>query len=124
MSESKSAKIDRVRFLFNIPDDYKLICVNGVYGGITPRGELICHFFFEYPDIPAEEVAPLIDGKIQPDKVSKIERIKHKPNERVIRRDVRVGLIIPVQHINSIANWMLDKLKTSQIIVEEKEVEE
>jgi len=112
---------EKIRFLYSRPDDYELAYVNGVYGGITPRGELMCHFFLEYSDIPAEEVAPLVGEQLQVDKISKKERAEHAPGELVYRRDVRVGLIIPIQHIASIANWMLDKLKASHISVEMKE---
>ena len=43
--------------------------------------------------------------------------------EIVVRRDLRVGLIIPIHQISSIANWMLDKLKSSSITIETKEKE-
>lgn len=122
MSEGKAAEApERVRFIYQKPEDYKMVYVNGVYGGVTPRGELLCHFFQEYADVPAEEEFPLVEGKPQFDKGSRVERMEHAPTEAVVRRDVRVGLIIPAHQITSIANWMLDKLKTSKIIVEKEE---
>ena len=114
---------ERVRFQFIKADDYRLIYVNGVYGGITPRGELICLFFLEYVDMLVEEVGSLKDGKLQTDKIRKIYRVKHKSGEIVVRRDLKVGLIIPIHQISSIANWMLDKLKSSNITIETKEKE-
>ena len=73
--------------------------------------------------MPAEEVGPLKDGKLQTDKIRKIYRVKHKSGEIVVRRDLKVGLIIPIHQISSIANWMLDKLKSSNITIETKEKE-
>jgi len=122
LSESKKEESpDKVRFVYHKPEDYKQYYVNGVYGGMTPRGELLCHFFVEYADIPAEERLPLLEGVPQLDKAMRVERIKHSPKEIVLRRDVRVGLIIPAHQISSVANWMLDKLKASKIVVEKKE---
>ena len=117
--DTTEAAPDKIRFLYNVPEDYKPIYVNGAYGGMTPRGELLAHFFFEYHDIPAEEIVPLKEGKLQIDEITKISKIKHPPTERIVKREVRVGLVIPAHQVHSIANWMIDKLKSSGIVVEE-----
>lgn len=122
MSEEKEEKaLERLRIVYHKPEDYEPIFVDGVYGGITPRGELLCNFFLEYKDIPAEEGIPFVEGAPQFDKAERLERIKHERGELVSIRDVRVALIIPVHQISSIANWMLDQLKKSGIVVEKME---
>lgn len=122
MSEEKKEKVPkRLRIVYHKPEDYKPVFVDGIYGGITPRGELICNFFLEYKDIPVEEGIPLVEGVPQFDKASRVERIKHEPEEIVSMRDIRAALIIPVHQISSIANWMLDQLKKSGIVVEKEE---
>jgi len=114
-------KITSVKFVFDKPEDYKRIYVNGVHGGVTSRGDLVCNFFYEHPDTPASETMPLVEGVPQTDKASREDREKHEPNEVVIIRDLRVGLIIPIHLVSSIANWMLDKLKESKVVVEKEE---
>ncbi len=122
MSETDEKKpVEKVRFLYSKPDDYKMIYANGAYGGITPRGDLICNFFLEYNDLPLEEVAPLVGGRVEADKIQRVDRVEHKPTELVIRRDLKVGIIIPVHQISTIANWMLDKLKSVPVVMEKKE---
>lgn len=122
MSENKKEKkVTSVKFIFDRPEDYKLIYVNGVHGGVSPRGDLVCNFFYEYADIPAVEVMPLVEGVPQMDKVSKIYREKNEPNEVIMRRDLRIGLIIPLHQVSAIANWMLAKLKESTVVVEKEE---
>ena len=117
-------EMEKLRFYYIKPDDYEPIYVNGVYGGMTPRGDLLCHFFYEYRDIPAEEVVPLEKGRLQTEKISYVQRIEEEPGTGNMRRDVRVGLIIPAHQAISFANWILDKVKKSGIIIEEEEKKE
>jgi hypothetical protein len=112
----------KVRFEFIKPENYKPEYVNGVYGGMTPRGDLLCHFFYEYSDVPKEEVVPLDkDGKIILDEITRIPRKKTSPDENIINRYIKVGLIIPAHQVNSIANWMIDKIETSNIVIDKEE---
>jgi len=125
MTESEESKtLKKVRFIFDKPDDLEPIYVNGVYGGMSPRGDLTCHFFYESAEIPKEEKVGIVGGKPDFEDIERIERIERKSTEVIYRREIRASLIIPVHQISSVANWMLDKLKASKIIVEnEKEKE-
>jgi hypothetical protein len=122
MSEEPTRKqATKIKFVYSKPEEVRPIYVNGAYGGISPRGELICSFFFEHPDLPKEERMSLIEGKPQVEKIERTFPIGHAPDEVVIRRDINVILIIPAHEISTIANWMLDKLKASNIIIEKGE---
>jgi hypothetical protein len=33
-------------------DDYKILISNGAWGSITPRGDFLIHFYYEYTDLP------------------------------------------------------------------------
>jgi len=111
----------RIKFIYGKSEDLQPVYINGAYGGISPKGELICSFYFEHPSIPKEERMPLVEGKPQTNQVTRLDSITHEADEMVMRRDIKATLIIPVQEISSIANWMLDKLKASNIIVEKGE---
>jgi hypothetical protein len=108
----------KIRFVYHTSEDVRPIYVNGAYGGITPKGELICNFFLERMDVPSEEKMPLVKGMPQLDKIERKFRTEREPDEFVMRRDISAVLIIPIQEVANIANWMLDKLKASNIIVE------
>lgn len=116
--QKSGPKTKRVRFLYHHPEDVKPLYINGVYGGMTPRGELLCHFFYEYSDSPAEESAPVKNGRIDSKKIERKERTECEGNEKILRRDIRVSLIIPVQQIQSVSEWMANKLEESHIVVE------
>jgi len=111
----------KIKFVYKKPDELQPAYINGAIGGLSPKGELIMDFYFEHVDLPMEQRMPLVDGKPQLDQESRLERIKHDPDELVMVRNIRATLIIPVQEISNIANWMLDKLKASNIVLEKGE---
>jgi hypothetical protein len=103
--------IKSVKFIYTGLDRIEPIAVNSIYGGVTPRGELLCHFLYEYPELPTMETVPLVAGEVQRDKAVRSFPTERGPDEAVLRRDIKVSLVIPIQQVNSIATWMLDKLK-------------
>lgn len=99
MSEKK-----KIKFIYNRPDDYKIVYTNGVFGGVTPRGDICCNFFFEHPLIPEAQVYEVEQGKIGK------ELIK-ATNTSVVNRDLKVGVVLKVEDAESIAKWILDRVK-------------
>ena len=93
----------KVKMLYNQPNDYKLTYINGVYGGITPRGDIMCHFFLEYLKLPEEEEFSLTGGKIG-------ELVKKEGETPVINRDLKVGITLKADCAENIANWLLAKV--------------
>lgn len=121
MSDSpEDKKIKKVRFLYIKAEDDKPIYVNGIFGGMTPRGDLLCHFFYEYHDVPKEDQHDVLNAKLG-DMTQRIERVNQEPSEVIFRRDIRASIVIPVHQISTMANWMLDKLKSSGVIFEKEE---
>jgi hypothetical protein len=110
----------KLKFIYNKNEDLQPIYINGVIGGISPKGELICHFYLEYKDLPLEDKVPLVEGIPQIDKTVRKERIDTEEGELVIRRDIKTTVIIPAQEINNVINWMSLKLKDSNIIIEKE----
>jgi hypothetical protein len=112
---------EKLKFIYQTDEDCRQIYVNGAYGGMTPKGELIINFFFERTMVPKEERMPVVDGKPQLDKAVRVDPVTHDPTELVMIRNIKATIIIPVQEIATIANWMIDRLKESRIVVEKEE---
>lgn len=112
MSEIKKAK--KIKFIYNKPQDYRIYPVNGVWGGVSGRGDLICNFFVEHHEVPKEEVLALKeDGSLEP--------IKEKPKEQVnVIRDLQVGILVNREQAISIANWILEKVKEFEKVTKEE----
>lgn len=94
-------EISKVRFIYNDPEDYQRYFINGAVGGLTPRGELICNFFFEYKELPDSEEAVVEDGKL---------KILNEPiSEPEIFREIKCSIILRPEEARSIAGWFAAK---------------
>ena len=109
----KKEKLKEVQFVFEEADDYKIAHVNGVWGGVTPRGELVCNFFFEHTPVPNVEIRYVDDkGKLT-------EKSIRKPSEPSVIRELRVGISLHKEQAISIAKWMLERVKQFEQIQKE-----
>jgi hypothetical protein len=59
----KKTNSEKITFSYHAPEDVKPTYVNGVMGGINVKGELFCHFFLEYTELPYEETLTVVDEK-------------------------------------------------------------
>ena len=102
---------DKISIEWEYDKDYRLVPANGMWGGITPRGDLRIEFFVEMVPTPAPgETAIVVD---RTSGSSKEERMTaEKPT---IVRKVQVGVMIPPQQIPSFMEWFKDKAQ--QVIV-------
>lgn len=41
--------LDKINFKYKFSDAYNPVYVNGAYGGVNPRGEIVINFYFERP---------------------------------------------------------------------------
>ena len=44
--EESKMEPEKIRFQFNLPDDYDPVYINGVYGGITPQIRVVVRSIF------------------------------------------------------------------------------
>jgi len=103
-SHETSAEGLTVKFIYSKSEDYKLHYINGAYGGLTPRGDLICNFFFEYRELPEEE-EHIVEG----DQLRlKTEGINAGPRE--VLRDMKTGVIMTPAQAEKLANWLMEKV--------------
>lgn len=92
---------------------YQEIYANGVYGGITPRGDLMIDLISEYAKRPSVETYKVEDG-------SRLgERIKVE-GEPVVIRERQASLFMQPNNARGMAEWVLSKV----LGVPEKDVHE
>lgn len=89
----------KITFRFEKDDDYRIISVNGVWGGPTPRGDIMVDLFHEAQSLP-EEVTheTTTDGQLG----NEIERTP----PGTLQRTVMVGLTLTVDQAESIGLWL------------------
>lgn len=97
--ETEQEPHKKVKFVFRKSEGYQIHYVNGAFGGITPRGDVLYHLFFEHRDLPGEEELTLEEGKLKPQE-------KDLPDLEIIR-DLKVGIIMTPEQAENLANWLL-----------------
>ena len=89
-------------FRFTKADDFRLLPVNCVWGGRTPRGDIMVHLCHEIQALP-ETVTHAVtsEGKLG-------EETKRNP-VNVFDRTVLAGIVLTAEQARSIGQWLLDK---------------
>ena len=78
----------------------KIVPAGGVFGGLTPHGQLLCNFFVEYQDYPDKsEITVRADGKTD------VKSIYSKGNVYV--REVQVGVVLSRDVARSVGEWLI-----------------
>jgi hypothetical protein len=104
----------QVKFLFEYDPGYRVIAANGMWGGITPRGDMRLDFFVESLGVP-DHVTHLIT----PDQHLGPELNRSQP-EGIVRR-VQVGVLLSLDQGDSIADFIKQKIAERKRTSKEKE---
>jgi hypothetical protein len=100
MAQYKGDSLKEIKASYEYDPDYRLVAANGVFGGITPRGELRVDFFAEYTAAPRSvELRITQDGQVTEEK---------EATPRLIRR-IQMGVLLSPDHVESFANWFRAK---------------
>lgn len=93
--------------------EYKIFPANGVWGGITPRGNFKMDFFIDHVTIPSEVVHEIEPG----DMLGKeIERKTESP----FTREIMCGILLTPEQAKDTAKWILKKVEDFEKIIKGK----
>ncbi len=95
-------KKQKVSFRYKISPNFATYAIDGVHGGLTPKGEIIMNVFHERHAIPQKIVY-----EINPD--GSLGEIIEKEEKKSIIRDVPFGLSISPATARLIAKWLNEK---------------
>lgn len=116
--EINNKMIDSITFEYKLSEDYKVYAVNGLFGGITPKGDLMINLFYEGNPIPEHStynVNP--DGSIG----DETERIVSSS----LVRNIPFGVSMAIDTAKSFKGWLEDKIeKHDAIFIQNQEKEE
>jgi hypothetical protein len=97
-----------IKFVFQYDEGYKLLAANGVWVGITPRGDVRIDFFVEGFPPPATTTHPIgADGSVG----AETDREPPGTTEKVIEviRRLQVGVMIPGNQLESFGTLLRQK---------------
>lgn len=100
MAQKQDRSVKSVKVQYEYDGKYRLIAANGLYGGITPGGELKIDFFAEYTPAPkTSQLSVSEEGQVT----------EHKDTTPQIVRRIQMGMLVSPNHIQSFANWFQEK---------------
>lgn len=104
---SKDKTKNKLKFKFVFDDGYNPVFANGVWGGMTSRGELNMNFFHERLPVPHSVVMEIGEGGVIGQELSR----DPGPEDSVMIRYVTTGVVLSYGDAKAIHQWMGDHLK-------------
>lgn len=102
-STEEAEQVKNVKFIYNKSDKFNLYYTNGAIGGLTPQGDIICNFYFEYKEVPKEQDAIVRDDKL--------EMKEDATSTTEILRELEVGVIMTPKQAKNLAEWLNGKIR-------------
>ena len=104
----------KFKYIFNY--SYNPVYVNGAQGGLSPRGELIMHFYLERMPLP-ESVTHEINqnGTIGSESDTEPEDLKNS-----MVRVIENGVILNYQNARELHFWMGERIKEMEALEQAK----
>ncbi|MBP8981087.1 MAG: hypothetical protein KBG09_07590 [Syntrophobacterales bacterium] len=103
----------QIKFKYVIPDDYRDYHASGVWGGVTPHGEVHIHFFSERHAIPKTEI---------------FEASQDNPHGTLIARDIggdivrvmQACVVVDMDTAISFRDWLINLIDKTPLFREKK----
>ncbi|MBN1150546.1 hypothetical protein JXA84_04920 [candidate division WOR-3 bacterium] len=93
-----------LKFFYKTNTAYKSHYINGVIGGLTPKGDLKLDFFSENFPVPNSVVHELLENN------NLGKEIQRELSEGIIR-EIECGLVMNLETAKSINQWLTEKIK-------------
>ncbi len=103
MAEKLPKPPTELTFDFELDPNYRIIASNGIWGGITSRGDMRLDFFVESQAIPRSVTNQIENGRIG-------KETKRIPASSKIVRKMQVGILLTPEHAESVADFIKEKL--------------
>ena len=107
----KPTEPQEISIEYEYDSNYHVVAANGMFGGLTPRGDLRIDFFVEYTGVPEKGA---LKYRRNPDGSTQEVPGSNPSPPKMIRR-VQVGILVPPQQIESFSNWFRDKAQQVQL---------
>jgi len=103
---------ETVTIVYTDTPGYKVIYVNGIYGGLTGKDEIRFDLFQEFKPAPDKEVYEVTKGGRMGNIISDNEEVQTLQ----LIREKQVGVIMPISFARVLHSWLGDKLETYEQI--------
>jgi len=92
---------------------YQKLPANGAIGGATPRGEVMCHFYFESVVLP-NSAELLVEGS------GPVKEISTESSEYNIVRELQAGIVLSPETAKSVGEFLI---RNAEIVLKKREAQ-
>lgn len=107
----KKQEINKLKIKYIFSDDYNPVYVNGAYGGLSPRGDIVINFYFERQALPNIQTYEMHEGIIGPEIIEERDPADHLGS---MVRYVSNGIILDYQNAKEIHRWLGTHIKSME----------
>jgi hypothetical protein len=99
--------------------DYRPEIINGIWGGLSPRGLIEMNFFTEHRDLPTKTTHLINEG-------GKLEgaTVRREPESNIMIRVFKQGVMVDLPTAESIYNWLGEKIEQLKKLNSQSELSE
>ena len=98
---------NRIRYEYEQTPEARLQYVHGVWGGISPQGEIEANFYVESDKLP-----PYSERMVAPDGSFGMEMAPYDDDTRVVVRTIHSKVIMNYHTAKAMLEWLEDKVAT------------
>ena len=111
--EQEGSTKKNLRVIYSESKYYQKIPANGAVGGATPRGEVMCNFYFESVVLP-NSVELLVEGS------GPVKEIATKSSEYDFVRELQVGMVLSPETAKSVGEFLI---RNAEIMLKKRKAE-
>ena len=100
---------EQVKFKYIFREDYNPVYVNGAYGGISPRNEIVANFYLERTALPNSQTYKVTKDGMMADEI-KDER-EPKDHLSSFVRFIENGVVMNYQTAKEIHRWLGEQIE-------------
>lgn len=108
------AKPTRLKFRITKDEGYRVVPVNGAWGGVTPQGDVCMDVYHEAQELPDE-----LTQEVSPD--GSLGDVLQRSPEFGLRRNVWLGMVLTVEQADRMGRWLQEMADQARNMTTEQE---
>jgi hypothetical protein len=115
--KEKKMSNQKIVFKYLFAEDYNPVYVNGAHGGISPRGEIVVHFYLERPGVPVSITHEITAAGAIGEQIDEVP-VDFK---QTLYRAIESGVVMNYESASSFHQWLGERLKELESVQQARE---
>lgn len=116
--ESEETTKGKLNFHYIKSNAYRLVAIDGAYGGITPKGKIFAAVYTERVPIPQTVSYEVIGDNLGE------EIVEERTGKRGLVREVEIGMMLDLPTAQAFHVWLGEKIESLQAAIDRSAREE